>query len=463
MDYAIDELLDALPEVFRWSGPAKDRTKRFRGVSTDSRKIRSGDLFVALRGERFDGHEFVETALQRGAVAAVVDETWASQEQREDALPLLVADDTLRALKALANFHRRHFDLPILALTGTVGKTTAKELIAAVLARRFRVLRNESSFNNAVGVSLTLFRLEPEHELAVTEIGTNHSGEIYDLTGVVEPTAGLLLNIGRGHLEYFGSVEGVLREKLDLVRWLREHKRGPVFVNLDDPLLASNLPEGVEAVTFGQSENANVQVKLLDVQDGRAVLAFRGQRVKLAIPGAHHVTNAAAAVAVGLHFGVGEGEIAAALAEAGPAAHRGQIVQVAGVTLVDETYNCNPESARAALRLLRSLEGERRIAVLGDMLELGDVAEEEHRALGKDLESYGVDSLFAFGPLSSFTVKGARETGVRAFHFDDKDALTEALLASTKPGDVVLFKGSRGMRMEEVYERIRDALSKRET
>ncbi len=463
MDYAIEDILRALPEVFHWSGGSEARSRRFRGVSTDSRNIQPDDLFVALRGERFDGHDFVETALQRGASAAVVDTDWLTQERVTKASPLLVVDDTLQALKTLANFHRRHFHLPVLALTGTVGKTTAKELIGAVLGKRFRVLRNESSFNNAVGVSLTLFRLEPAHELAVTEIGTNHPGEIYDLTNVVEPTAGLLLNVGRGHLEYFGSVEGVLQEKLDLVRWLREHERGPVFVNLDDPLLASNVPEGVETVTFGQSEHADVQVKLVGIQDGRAVLAFREQQVRLSIPGEHHLTNAAAAVAVGLHFGVDEREIATALAETKAAAHRGQIVRVARVTLVDETYNSNPESARAALGLLRSLKGTRRIAVFGDMLELGEVAEEEHRALGRDLGRYGVDSLLAFGPLSAFTVEGAREVGVEASHFTDKDVLVDTLLAMLRPDDVLLFKGSRGMRMEAVYEKIRDALSKRKT
>ncbi|HFE52792.1 MAG TPA: UDP-N-acetylmuramoyl-tripeptide--D-alanyl-D-alanine ligase, partial [Bacteroidetes bacterium] len=339
MDYAIQDILDGLPEVFQWLGEPGETGRRFQGVSTDSRKIQKGELFVAIRGDRFDGHDFVKQALDRGAVAAVVDRAWLAKESRTNGLPLLAAEDTLQALKALARFHRQHFDLPVLALTGTVGKTTAKELIAAVLARAFRVLKNESSFNNAVGVSLTLFRLSSEHEFAVAEIGTNHPGEIYDLTDVVQPTVGLLLNVGRGHLEFFGDVQGVLREKLDLARWLSEHGRGPVFVNADDPLLASSSFFGLETVTFGQAEKTDVRVRLAGVEEGRAVVAFGGRRVRLGVPGVHHLTNAAAAVAVGQYFGVPEGEIAAALAETQPADHRGQISRLAGVTLVDETYN----------------------------------------------------------------------------------------------------------------------------
>ena len=462
MDYAIQDILDGLPGVFQWLGEPGKTGRRFQGVSTDSRKIQKGELFVAIRGDRFDGHDFVKQALDRGAVAAVVDRAWLARESGRKGLPLLVAEDTLQALKALARFHRQHFDLPVLALTGTVGKTTAKELIAAVLVRAFRVLKNESSFNNAVGVSLTLFRLSSEHEVAVAEIGTNHPGEIYDLTDVVQPTVGLLLNVGRGHLEFFGDVQGVLREKLDLARWLSEHGRGPVFVNADDPLLASSSFFGVETVTFGQVEEADVRVRLAGVEEGRAVVAFGGQRVRLGVPGVHHLTNAAAAVAVGQYFGVPEGEIAAALAETQPADHRGQISRVAGVTLVDETYNCNPESARAALELLRTLPADRRVAVLGDMLELGSVAEQEHKALGRDLKEYDVDLLFAFGPLSASTAEAAEEAGVPAAHFDDKSALAQALLEFLQPGDAVLFKGSRGMRMEEVLNKVRDALRKRE-
>ncbi len=428
------------------------------GLCTDSRTVKPGDLFVALRGERFDGHEFVPEAFARGAVAAVVCRG-SENHLREVDRPLLLVEDTLRALGELARFHRRHFDIPLLALTGTVGKTTAKEFIAAVLSRRFRVLKNESSYNNVIGVSLTLARLDAVHQLAVCELGTNHPGEIRALCSLCEPTVGLILNVGRGHLEFFGSVEGVRREKYELANWLRERGLGPVFLNADDPVLRSQPPQASEIVWFGQAPDANVRVVLESEEDGRAVVRFGEMRVQLPIPGLHHLCNAAAAVAVGRHFGIPDDAIAEGLSTVSTAPHRGQVERVGGVVLVDDAYNCNPESARAACRTLAKLEGRRRIFVFGDMLELGEAAESEHEALGRELRSLGVDALFAFGPLAERTASSARGAGLPSWHFAEKTALVEALANYVQPGDAVLFKGSRGMRMEEALEGLKSRLA----
>jgi UDP-N-acetylmuramoyl-tripeptide--D-alanyl-D-alanine ligase len=449
--YQLREILDWFGSQAQWVGGEDRLEELVRGVSTDTRTLRAGELFVALCGERFDGHQFVEEAFAKGATAAVVAREWA-KNCGSPAGPLLVVEDPLRALCHLARCHRRKFSIPVVALTGTVGKTTTKELVAAVLSERFRVLKNEKSFNNAVGVSQTLLSLEPEHEVAVSEIGTNHPGEIAALTEIVEPTMGIILNVGRGHLEFFGDVEGVRREKYELAHWLEERGRGPVLLNADDPWIRSQPPSAKQLVWFGQEPWADVRVEVIGEEAGKLILRFHGVSVVLPLVGGHHVGNAAAAVAVGLHFGLTPEEIARGLSRVKASPHRGELKTVAGLTLVDDTYNCNPESARAACRLLASLEGNRKVAVFGDMLELGPRAQQEHAELGAELAQLGVDLLFGFGTRMAAAVEAARATGLPARHFQDKSALVEALVAEARPGDVILFKGSRAMRMEEVLE-----------
>lgn len=432
-----------------------------RAVSTDSRTIEAGDLFIAIKGERFDGHHFVAEALARGAVAAVV-------SARE--LPALVAShpgrvfigvpDTVVALGQIAHYHRGRFSVPIVALTGSVGKTTSKELTAAVLGRRFRTLKSKKSFNNTIGVALTLLELRSHHQTLVLEMGTNHFGEIAALCRMAEPEFGVILNIAEAHLEFFGSLEGVLRAKMELFEGLVGERVG--IYNADDPLLAAQQMPVRRTVTFGVDRSADVmgQFRGLDAR-GCARFSLKRSVVQLRIPGRHVVSNALAAAAVGLEFGVPLREIKAGLEEVAHIPERLEVIEVAGVRIIDDAYNSNLRSAKAALEFVRELEvppDGRRIAVLADMLELGQTTGPAHRRLGELVAESNIDMLLGFGEATLHTVAAAKGAGVLAEHFADKQVLIRSLVAMLKVGDILLVKGSRGMKMEEVVEGVRKQL-----
>ncbi len=434
-----------------------------RAISTDSRTVQAGDLFIAIKGERFDGHQFVGQALARGAVAAVVSER---------ALPALVSihpggvfigvPDTLAALGQIAHYHRGRFSVPIVALTGSVGKTTTKELIAAVMGRRFRTLKSKKSFNNTIGVALTLLELRSHHQAVVLEMGTNHFGEIAALCRMAEPEFGVILNIAEAHLEFFGNLEGVLRAKMELFEGLVGERVG--IYNADDPLLAAQRMPVRRTVTFGMEKPADVrgQFRGLD-EHGCARLSLRRNLVQLRIPGKHVVMNALAAAAVGMEFGVPVREIKAGLEEVEHIPERLEVIEVAGVRIIDDAYNSNLRSARAALEFVRELKvapGGRRIAALADMLELGQATGPAHRRLGELVAENDIDMLFGFGEATFDTVAAAKGAGVEAEHFADKQAMIHSLVSVLREGDVLLVKGSRGMKMEEVVEGVRKQLQR---
>lgn len=438
------------------------------GVSTDSRSVGAGDIFVALRGERYDGHNFVSTAVEQGAAAVVVDARWASSNGPMMArlhVPRIVVDDTVIALGALARTIRRHFNIPVIAVGGSNGKTTTKDMIRAVLACRHTVLATEGNFNNHIGVPQTLFRLEKKHNLAVIEVGTNHPGEVAHLCAVAEPTHGLLTNIGREHLEHFGSVEGVARAEGELWEWLVTN-RGTAFVNGDDAHIVRSVKPLKKKIVYGfRSRSATVKGSRLTSDDeGRALLMVRkgakpAFRIHVAVPGLHNGANALAAAAVGLSFGVSPAQIVAALSGMTAANKRMQVVHMNGVTILNDTYNANPDSVLAALATLRAFKtAGRRIAVLGDMFELGAAAEESHRLVGRAVRRTRIDLLLATGPLSREMVQASGMTS--AEHHPDKQALVRRLHMILRPGDVVLVKGSRGMQMEDVVSGITSSRTK---
>ncbi len=446
-------------------GEAAALRHHIRGVSIDSRTTAPGDLFIAIKGERFDGHDFVRQALAAGAVGAVV---------KLDALPtlsqalpeavLIGVPDTLAALGQIAHYHRSRFTVPVLALTGSVGKTTTKELVASVLGRRFDTLKSKKSFNNAIGVALTLLEMRSHHGAVVLEMGTNHFGEIAALCRMAKPEYGLILNIAEAHLEFFGDLQGVLKAKLELFEGLVGERVG--FFNADDPLLAAAHLPVRRAVSFGTDKSAHVRGQFRGLDErGCPMFMLRRRLIHLRLPGKHLVTNALAAAAVGMEFGVPLAEIQAGLQEVQQVPERLEVVELAGVRLIDDAYNSNLRSAAAALDFLRSLplpaEG-RRIAVLGDMLELGQASVPAHRRLGELVAESGVTILFAFGEGTRETVIEAQRSGVVAQHFADKGALCQALLGALRPGDLVLVKGSRGMKMEEVVEAVRKKLLNQE-
>ena len=434
------------------------------GVSIDTRTLAAGSLFVALRGERFDAHAFLPAAARAGARAAVV----AAEVAAPTGPPRLLVADTLLALGAIAAFHRRRFELPVVGVTGSNGKTTTREMIAAILAERGPVLRSEGNLNNEVGVPLTLLRLAGEHQAAVIEMGMNHPGEIARLTAMSRPQVGVVTNAAAAHLEGLGSVDGVADAKAELYAGLPEG--GIAVANADDPrMLARARASGRRLLTFAVGRQRRGDVAVLDLlaQDAtgmRFLLGVGNRELEVTLPlvGAHNAQNAAAAACAAIALGCSDREIVRGLAGVRPVGRRLRLERLpSGLLLVDDCYNANPLSMGAALRTLGELAragGGRPLAALGDMLELGSGEAELHRGVGAEAAGLPVARLFGFGPRSRETLAGALAAGLspdRTFHTEDVAALADAVRTAAAPGDVLLVKGSRGMKLERLVEALR--------
>lgn len=430
------------------------------GGSIDTRTLNAGEIFFALGGSRADGHEFVEEAFGRGAVAAVVSRAWYRSQGpgagRHGTLVITDAPDL--AMGHLARAYRSRFDLPVVAVTGSNGKTTTKEMTAAVLKTRYRVLSTEGNLNNLLGVPLTLFRLSSEHEVAVIEMGISKFGELTYLCEIADPTIGVITNIGPAHLEFFGSVEGVAKAKGELLEYLDESSMA--ILNIDDLLMSREratikgrlLGFGIEKICQFRGEGL-----ILD-QEGCGHYSLQGHSFHLAVPGRHNVYNALAATTVGAALDVPIADSSSALGTFRPYKLRSQVLESGGIRFLHDSYNANPDSMRAALETLLRMsvkEGGRRVAVLGDMLELGPRAPEAHREIGQAAAGLGVDALFALGDQASEVAMGGLLGGLpkdRSRAFASKTDLVAGLRNFLESGDLVLLKGSRGLAMEEVGE-----------
>ncbi len=403
-------------------------------VVIDSRLVTEGALYVPVHGDRFDGHQFIPDAFSRGAVLTL--------SERETDYPSLLVDDCVRALQALAHAYRNKFDIPVVGLTGSVGKTTTKELVRAVLAQRYTVLATKGNLNNQTGVPQVLFELDPKQQAAVIEMGTNHFGEIDRLSAMVEPTVCLITCIGTAHIEFFGDRRGILRGKTELLAHRR--KGAPVLVNGDDDLLAT-LPD---TFTFGLAPTNDLYADELR-QEGIYGVSFtahygtRSFRVRVPAAGEYMVYNALAAIAVGLTLGLTDEELIRGVAAFVPPAGRMTVHSTKRFTLIDGAYNANPTSMEAALRLLSRAEG-RRVCIFGDMLELGAEAPRFHRQVGELAKQLGIERLLCVGALaaSALVYEGAEG-------FCDRDALHRALPALLRDGDVILVKASQGMHLDK--------------
>ncbi len=441
--------------------------KRITGVSTDSRTVKAGDVFFALRGEQYNGHAFLGKAFEQGAMVGVVDT--ASADAMPPEIPLLVVENTTRALGQLAHLYRLKFSIPVIAIGGSNGKTTTKEMVTQVLATQYSVLSTEGNLNNHIGVPHTLFRLQKKNEVAVVEIGTNHPGEIEYLCNVLEPTHGLITNIGREHLEFFKSLDGVAREEGALFEKLGKTKKSVAFVNADDIQSAKKSKRLNRRITYGiTSTRVDVKGSVAGFDEsGCATLRVRGKRTKkpfdvqLAIPGYHNAANALAAAAVGLSFNIRQKKIRKALEAFRPASKRMEVLNLGGVIIYNDTYNANPDSTYAALQTLASARIlGKRIAVLADMRELGEDSVEQHSEVGVEAAKLKVDYLLTYGELAKHIHTASKLP--MAVHYDQKNMLAEYLAELIAPGDAVLIKGSRGMKMEDIVifleERLRSAV-----
>ena len=427
------------------------------GISTDSRQIREGELFVALRGEKFDGHDHV-LAIQSTALAAIIEEDWFEKIKPSSGNFLLV-HDSLLALQSCGRAVRRFWQKPVVAIGGSNGKTTTKELVYGVLAQALQTHRTLGNLNNHIGVPLTLCGLQHDHTVAVIEVGTNHFGEISQLCKIAEPDFGLITNIGREHLEYFGDLAGVARAELELFNYLKAHG-GAALVNIDDPTLRAQKWAGLQTITYGFSEGAQVRGVYATIgEDGCSTISIDGVSIRVPIPGVHNALNALAAVAVGLQFGVTLQQARIGIESCKAVSKRMQVEHIGDVTFINDAYNANPESMRAALDSLMAMplpEDGRRIAVLGDMLEMGAAGEATHREIGEKINQLKIDAVFAFGPASRYVVEAIDPKRISKIeHLQAKPDICSAVSDFLRSGDIVLVKGSRGMKMEEVVEAFR--------
>ena len=446
-----------LSQIAQFAGASlssSDGTVVINKVSTDSRTIKPGELFVALRGENFEGHDFIEAGAKAGATGALVDLNWAGNVPNNFAL--LRATDTLQAYQTLAANYRRSLTLKVLAITGSNGKTSTKDFAASVLARRFRVTKTEGNFNNHVGLPRTILEATSEDEVGVWEIGMNHPGEIAALSKIAAPDAAIITNIGVAHIEFMGSREAIAAEKGALAEAIET--QGTVILNADDPF-----SEGIAArtrakvVSAGTTGGAVRAIEIRQSADGSEFTIVEGAhrcRAQLPVAGTHMVQNALLAVAAGRAFGLSIEECAAGLAAAPLTKARLQIKEIGGVQFLDDSYNANPDSMKAALRTLVELDAEgKRIALLGEMRELGAESERGHREIGEAAATLGVDQLITIGDAAELIAEGARIAGLDKVSSARSTSEAAKLLSEmAEPGDLVLIKGSRAARTEEVIE-----------
>ena len=430
-------------------------------VSTDSRTLKPGELFVALRGENFDGHNFVESAAKTGAAGAIVDSNWKGKTP--DSFALIRAKDTLQAYQQVAANYRKSLKLKVVAITGSNGKTSTKDFTASVLSRRFRVTKTEGNFNNHVGLPRTILEATSRDEVAVWEIGMNHPGEIAALSKIAAPDAAIITNVGVAHIEFMGSREAIADEKGALVEAVGV--AGIVILNADDPFSARIAPRARAKVVLAGTTDGTIRAsEVTQSEDGTEFTILEGAhrcRAQLPVPGLHMVQNALLAVATGRAFGVSLEMCAAGLAAAPLAKARLQIKKVGGVEFIDDSYNANPDSMKAALRTLAELPAEgKRIAVFGEMRELGSESERGHREVGETAATLKIDQLIAIGNLAAEIARAAKDAGLEKTAIVESTSQAADLLGEiAAPGDLVLVKGSRLARTEQVIEGFRNPRS----
>jgi UDP-N-acetylmuramoyl-tripeptide--D-alanyl-D-alanine ligase len=425
-----------------------------QGYSIDTRTIKMGELFFAVKGERLDGHDYVGAAVEKGAVAAVVQK--GQLHRYPEKTRLLAVDDTLVALQTLATAVRKVWGKPLVGITGSAGKTTTKEAVAHVLGARFRVLKSEGNFNNHFGLPLMLLKLEPEHDVAVIEMGMSHAGEIRALAKIAQPEVGVVTNVAPVHLEFFDSLAGIARAKYELIESLPSH--GTAVLNADDEYVSQFGRDFKGRVaTYGMRPTADVRAENVRTRGAKGsefdvVMASGREPARLPLVGEHNILNALAAVAVGVARGLKPSDAVAALATLTPPDKRGQVLQLGNITVINDCYNSNPKALHAMVDALAAMKAGRRIVVAGEMLELGPAGEEMHRVAGQHIAGNKIDVLLGVRGLAQAIVDGARGAGGQAEFVATPEEAGEWLAREARDGDVVLLKASRGVKLEKALE-----------
>lgn len=425
--------------------------EEFSGICTDTRKVKSGDLFIPLVGEKFDGHDFIDQAVKNGAKGIL--------SSRSDVIvpaniPLIMVDDTLTALQGLARFHRQRFNIPIIAITGSNGKTTTKDMTAAILSSQLTVLKTEANYNNEIGLPLTLLQLTEQHEVAVVEMGMRGAGQIRQLAHIALPTIAIITNVGETHIELLGSIEAIAAAKAELLEVIPAS--GLTILNADDDYVRKMAKQVRSRVTLFGLEQGNLKADHIQViSQGMSFTCRMDQRDFSAyIPtvGKHNVYNALAAIAAGLEVGLTVEDINCGLRTFNASPMRLHIELMGDYTIINDAYNASPMSMVAAIDTLVEVAANRKVVVLGDMLELGDFGATAHRQIGEKLAECRIDIVITVGTLASHIAQTALDHGITAVACDSHDQASEALKKLIKPSDTILIKGSRGMKMENMVK-----------
>lgn len=433
-------------------GTLEGKDSEISNISTDTRTIEQGSLFVAVKGENFDGHEFCAKAQENGASAVFV------CEEVSCSLPKVKVDDTRLAQLNLAGYYRRKFNIPVVGVTGSVGKTTTKEMIYSVLSGEYKTLKTQGNFNNDIGLPKMIFQLDKSYEAAVFEMGMSDLGEISVLSKAAQPTVSIISNIGVSHLENLKTRDNILKAKLEIIDGMDE--KAPLIINLDNDMLKNINLENRTILTFAiEDKNADYVAENITYNGDKMAfdIVCKDGIYKAEIPtvGIHNVYNALAAFAVGDCIGIERQKCAKNLLNYAPSGMRQNIRRQQGIIFIEDCYNASPDSQKASLNALMDIEAKRHIAVLGDMLELGSISKQAHYDVGKYASAKNIDMLFCYGKEAEHIYDAAKENGLEdVFFFDDKIELSEKLLSVLSPGDAISFKASRGMKLEEVIKNI---------
>ena len=436
-----------LSEIANACGGAYSEEAEINGVCIDTRKITQGCLFICIKGERFNAHAFISEAFEKGAAAVMISEDVAVNG------PFVKVTDTARALLELSGYYRNKFNIPVVGLTGSVGKTTTKEFTHLVVSAKYNAIKTLGNLNNEIGLPQMLFQIDNDVEAAVIEMGMNHFGEISRLAKAAKPTVGIITNVGVSHIENLGSREGILKAKLEILDGLKEG--APLILNGDNDLLSTVKTDKHPVYFFGI--NCKADFKATDITEANGSTEFtvkyfdKEQKILIPLIGIHNVYNALAAFAAGYFLGVAPQAAADALSTYQPEGMRQKSTVVSGRTCIEDCYNASPDSMKAALQTLIGTKGNKKIAVFADMLELGEYSKQAHYSVGEMAAQNKIDWLLCFGNDSKYTVEGAKANGLQnALLFDTKEALADKIFELAESSDVIVFKASRGMHLEDV-------------
>jgi len=431
---------------------SSDPDAKSKGFSIDSRTIKPGEIFIAIKGKNFNGHDFIDDAVNKGAAAVICER---SNKVSSGSMERVIwVDDTIKALGQIASGFRGRVARPVVCVTGTNGKTTVKDILTHILSGKYKVLKSKESFNNIIGLSLTLFDLDTSHEVVVLELGTNHPGEIAHLAEIAQPDIAVITNIGDGHLEKLIDREGVFLEKISLLKYLPDD--GMVFLNQDDPLLRKVTVRGAHKTFFGREDSADLVISNIMTEGEGYTFSLNGDHYSLPLPGEHNVYNAAAAIAVAGYLDMKYEEIKQRLKDVSLPKMRLERIKIGDILFLNDSYNSNPNSFECAVRVLQETgPAEKKIIVAGDMMELGSKSNELHKLVGESIAGSGMDYFIALGKEAGFIAESAVSCGMdpkTVLYADSHAAAAEILLEIADADTVVLLKGSRASRMEEILK-----------